>query len=147
MADTGKFELVPHTADLGICVTSPTRAGLIKIATQGLYAVIGNLKAEDGSRFRRTLELTDGDALSYLRDYLAELLFLFYSKREIATMVRIKEFSDEQFLGEIEVARLDEQCSVFEREVKAITYHELAITEKKSDTGETFYEAMIIVDI
>lgn len=134
------FELFDHTADVGIRVFAPDMNGLIEPAGRGLYAVIGELSAA-GVPQAFSLDLTGDDPAMLLRDYLTELLILF--ERDQCLF----EPTDGEFTtGRLSVRGrrigVDAERSVYYREVKAITYHELAI---RTVTGG--YEATIIVDI
>ncbi|HKQ49837.1 MAG TPA: archease [Phycisphaerae bacterium] len=134
------FELFDHTADVGIRVFAPDMNGLIEPAARGLYAVIGELAAKDSPQ-PFSLDLSGDDSALLLRDYLTELLILFERDQSFV------ESSGSAFnAGGLSVRgrkfAVDEAKSVYYREVKAITYHELAI---RPVTGG--YEATIIVDI
>jgi SHS2 domain-containing protein len=134
------FELFDHTADVGLRVFAPDMNGLIEPAARGLYAVIGEL-ATTGEPQPFSLDLAGDDPALLLRDYLTELLVLFERDQRVV----------EQLGGQFVAGRLavrgqqrvvDAGKSVYFREVKAITYHDLAI---RSIPGR--YEATIIVDI
>jgi SHS2 domain-containing protein len=135
------YELFDHTADIGVRVFARSLTGLLVPATAGFYAVIGHL-ATCGHPAERQLELTGDDSSLLLRDYLTELLHLFESERRQLTNLVVREFTPEH-LSVVGQARLiDRAESVFEREVKAVTYHELAIRPVAGG-----YEATYIVDI
>ncbi len=137
----GSFEFFDHTADLGIRVRAASRAGLVEPATRALYAAIGELIPSGEPRPWR-IELTGGDAAELLRDYLNELLVLFERDRVRVTTVEDVRFDEEALFVRGEVRDVDLECSVFAREVKAITYHELAVRPVSDG-----WEATIIVDI
>ena len=135
------YELFDHTADMGVRVRADTLAGLIRPAAQGLYATIGELV---GSVARGPLHFDESgeDRAILLRDFLSHLLLLFERDQRLLTGIEQVDFSDCRLLVEGEVAAVDQERSAFHREVKAITYHELAIRE--ADGG---FEATYIVDI
>ena len=103
--------------------------------------VIGALVASgDGKTV--SFELTASDSAFLLRDYLAELLVLFECERRMVTQAVVERFDDTR-LSLVATSRLvDREKSEFHREVKAITYHELAVEETANG-----FEATIIVDI
>lgn len=134
------FEFFDHTADVGIRVFAPDMNGLIEPAARGLYMVIGEL-APAGSPQPFSLDLSGDDPAILLRDCLTELLVVFERDQCLV------EPTDGDFTtGRLSVRgrrfRVDEKKSVYYREVKAITYHELAIREIAGG-----FEATIIVDI
>ena len=144
-AGNPRFELFDHTADIGIRAVAPTLAGLVAPAAQGLYAVIGHLVGDEGKRHPSeslTWDLSGEEPAVLLRDYLTELLVLFDRGRSMVVEHDIKEFSAGRLIVEATVCPVDEERSAYVREVKAITYHALAIG--RTPEG---YEATIIVDI
>lgn len=134
------FELFDHTADVGIRVFAPDMNSLLEPAARGLYAVIGELAAA-GAPQPHSLDLTGDEPALLLRDYLTELLVLF--ERDLCLIESIEgQFSTGRLSVRGRRYHVDEGRSVYYREVKAITYHELAIRPISGG-----YEATIIVDI
>ena len=138
---TPHFEMFEHTADLGVRVQAPTLAELVVPATEGLYATIGEL-ATTGDRRAHTIELSGDDPALLLRDYLAEVLRLFDAEKRRLVDVDVREFADGNLIVQAESAAIDAAGSALEREVKAVTYHELGV---RSVAGG--YELTFIVDI
>lgn len=136
-----RFELFDHTADVGVRVFAPSLPELIAPATAGLYVVIGEF-ASGGPPAPRRFELTGDEPAMLLRDYLAELLNLFDTERLYVTGVEAAEFTQQRLTVTARVQSVNMHESVFEREVKAVTYHELAIRQTAAG-----YEATYIVDI
>lgn len=135
------FELFDHTADMGVRVRAETREDLVIGAIEGFYATIGDLIAggdESTLNFRRR----GNDDATLLRDFLNELLILFErDKRRVARVEGVR-FSHHELLVSAISATIDLDKSEYHREVKAITYHELAIVRTKAGLEATF-----IVDI
>jgi SHS2 domain-containing protein len=136
-----RYEFFDHTADIGIRVFAATLAGLVQPAGQALYEVIGDLTPVGESEPLRLSFSGDEPAL-LLRDYLAELLRRFETDGQIVTQVGVEEFDDARLTVAARLCRVDRRRSALEREVKAVTYHELAI--RRAADG---YEATCIVDI
>lgn len=138
-----RYELFDHTADLGIRLHAPTLEALIPLAAEALYAVIGELVPERSAALAPVLLQFSGDSPdTLLRDYLARLLLDFETRHQIFCDVMVHEFSDRALRAEGRFCPIDATRSIYHREVKAITYHELAV--RKTEGG---YEATIIVDI
>lgn len=135
------FELFDHTADMGVRVRAGTREELVVAAVDGFYATIGELVV-GGEEAAFSFQRRGDDDATLLRDFLNELLILF--ERDKRRTVRIDEvrFSARELAVAATVAAIDPQRSEYHREVKAITYHELAIR-----SVEGGYEATFIVDI
>ena len=137
------YEIFDHTADAGIRIRAATLPELIPPATEGFYACIGEI-AVDGEPevFEFDRPDSNADPATLLRDYLQELLLLFETKQRRVTSIAVAAFTPKRLAVTCETALVDPARSVYYREVKAITYHELAI---QAIAGG--YEATIIVDI
>jgi SHS2 domain-containing protein len=135
------FELFDHTADIGIRASAPTMAELVRPASDGLYAVIGDFVTR-GTPQPIQWRLDGDDAAELLRDYLAELLVLFEQEHRIVREPVVETFSNERLIVSAQAIPVDEDKSDFRSEVKAITYHELEIAEIPGG-----FQATIIVDI
>ena len=137
----GSFELFEHTADIGVRARAGSLAELVGPCVEGLYAVIGKLRTT-GDGAARMMTFEGEDAAMLLRDYLAELLRLFETDHVRAVDVMVEGFTEQQLTVRTHLSRVDMVESEFEREVKAVTYHELAVC-----AAERGYEATYIVDI
>ena len=135
------YEFFDHTADIGISIRGATMPELIAPAGEGLYAVIGRIVGR-GDAEPITFDFTGDDPAVLLRDYLGELLILFERDARVVTKVGVSTFIDNRLTVTVYVGAVDDRRSVFHREVKAITYHELGI---KTIAGG--FEARVIVDI
>lgn len=134
-------ELFDHTADMGIRVRAATPAELLQPAAEGLYAAIGELVAMKDSQAVR-FDLRAADTATLLRDFLNELLILFERDGRILAAIDSVDFSETRLTVAARSSPVDAERSVYHREVKAITYHELSI-----QPIEGGYEATMIVDI
>jgi SHS2 domain-containing protein len=135
------FELFDHTADIGIRVRAASLPELVAPAAEGLYAVIGEL-AVRGEPVRAVWQFTGEDAGVLLRDFLAELLATFDCDRRIVRDPIVTDFTPGRLGVEANAYALDDARSALHREVKAVTYHALAVIEVPGG-----YEATVIVDI
>lgn len=135
------FEIFDHTADAGIRVRAATLPGLIEPAARGLYAVIGEFVEstdEEAHRFAR-----EGmDPAELLRDFLAELLLIFESRHRAASVLDVAAFDKHALDVSYRTRHVDADRSIYFREVKAVTYHDLAIRPIPGG-----FEATLIVDI
>ena len=135
------YELFDHTADIGIRVFAATPAELLHPATEGLYAAVGEL-VPSGEAETASVDLTGDDEALLLRDYLTEVLMWMECSRRMVVAVGVEEFNARRLAATLETRPIDEERSSLDREVKAITYHQLAIERVANG-----YRATIIVDI
>lgn len=135
------FELFDHTADIGVRAFAPTLPELLRPAAEGLYAVIGEL-VPGGDSKPEQFTSTTGDPATLMHDFLSELLAMFERDRRIITALTVETFEPGRLNATGESQILDPERSLFDREVKAITYHGLQI-----EPIEGGHELRYIVDI
>lgn len=114
---------IEHTADWELMVWAPDLPGLLVQAARGMYA-LANTALADEPRVKRAFELDCPDRESLLVDFLAELLF--YSEDEGLAFDQITIALE----GPHARVRLDgAPISSQEVEIKAVTYHRLAVRQ------------------
>lgn len=136
-----RHELRDHTADVILYVEAPTLESLFLEAARGLYTAVGKL-AVGTERQPVRIELLADRVDDLLRDWLAELLFLFDTSGLVVDDLRFVSFDEHRLVHESQAGRLDAEATVFDREVKAVTYHDLAI-----DRLNGGYCVSVILDI
>lgn len=135
------FELFDHTADLGMRVRSRTLPGLVSQATIALYSAIGEIVATTEVE-SRTLEFQANGYAFLLREFLAKLLTIFEIQDCVTHKLAVEEFSEQRLVVLVRLAEVEPQRTVYHREVKAVTYHDLEVREVAGG-----YEATFILDI
>lgn len=138
--DSG-FDLFDHTADVGVRAFAPTLPGLLQPAAEGLYAVIGEL-VPGGDSKPEQFTSASGDLAILVHDFLSELLVMFEQDQRIITALTVDTFEPGRLNATGESQILDPEKSLYDREVKAITYHGLRITPIEGG-----HELRYIVDI
>ena len=134
------FEVIDHTADIGIIARGSDLPVLFSNAAAGMLSLlIEDHATQPGIAREIKLEAVDRETL--LVQWLNELLYIIYTE----TLVLIK--FDISIDGNRLVARCDGQnvdlkSHMFKREIKAATYHNLEIAERDGE-----YSARIIFDI
>ncbi len=136
------FEIIDHTADIGIRVRATDWHGLLQIAAWGMLACIGDLKRANGAAEERiAVRLEAGARTDLLRDWLAEILY--YIERRRWLVVAIPELrADERRVDAIVAfAAYDPESSVLRRELKAVTYHALRVEDSPGGlTGTVIFD-------
>ncbi|MDK2981251.1 MAG: protein archease [Chloroflexota bacterium] len=129
------FKEVPHKADIALDVFAPSLPELFINAVMGLYHILGIRKGTlGGDDLGFTLQ--DIDAESLLVAFLSELLYQVEQGRA-AESIQL-EIGDNRLKAELDLAPV---VSI-EREIKAVTYHELKII--KADGA---YRTRIVFDL
>ena len=137
----GGFELRDHTADLALYAWGPTLEALFTHAAAGLYAAIGTL-TPGPPRGSVTCSARAPDVEGLLQDFLSELLLRFDTDESILSHFAFDELTNQSLRAAADAHSLDRERSILDREVKAVTYHDLAVLH-----GIDRYEVTIILDI
>lgn len=134
------WELLEHTADVGLRIWAPTLDELFAEGGRGLVGVMG--RAGPGARKRMEIEVASPDLEALLVDWLSELLYVFEVKGIVPDV-----FDVHVSVGPWRVAGwvAGPDAGAFEQDgpaVKAVTYHLLCV-----EGGDGGYEARVYLDI
>jgi SHS2 domain-containing protein len=117
------FELLEHTADVGIRARGATLEEAFEQATLGLAEVQGALAADAGERM--ALQVSAADPGGLLVDWLSEVLWLAETRRAAVAGVRVDRVADGTAAGSVVLASGGPvPDGTF---VKAVTYHRLRV--------------------
>jgi SHS2 domain-containing protein len=123
----GGFELLAHTADVGIRARGATLEEVFEQATLGLAEVLGALRPGGaGDPEALAVEGTGGDHGGLLVDWLNEVLWLHEVRRHAAVAaVRVERVTGDRAVGSVTFSSTDPPADgTF---VKAVTYHRLRV--------------------
>ena len=141
------YELLEHTADLGVVVTAPTLEGLYAEALRALTDCITEVAAV-APREGRRIGLAAADRELLLVDWLGEALYLFETEGLVfsAAEVELQGGREDGAAARLE-ARLhgesfDSRRHPLKVQIKAVTYHGLEVRET-----EEGWRARVIFDI
>jgi SHS2 domain-containing protein len=131
----GGFELLEHTADIGIRARGASLEEVFEHATEGLAEVLGARlgrppDAPDGSGAARpteavAVEVSAGDPGGLLVDWLNEVLWLGEVRQAVVHGVRVERVGDGTASGEVVLAAGGPEPDG--TLVKAVTYHRLRV--------------------
>ena len=132
----GGFQERPHTADWALDVWAPDLIGLLQQAARGLYVLMhARLQAELRESYRFEIAAPDRETL--LVTFLAELLY--FTQRDAVAFDRFDlTYDGKRLIAEVEGAPIESVA----KEVKAVTYHNLAVHETARGL-----EATIVFDV
>jgi SHS2 domain-containing protein len=130
------FLEITHTADWALKVWAPDLPGLFVQAAQGMYALM-EIRMTTQPRVHRVLELEAEDAEGLLVSFLGELLF-YLEQEKLAFDSIILSMDNLHLYADLEGFTIAAQS----KEIKAVTYHNLAI--QKTGSG---LEVTIVLDI
>ncbi len=141
-----KYEILEHRADLKIRIFGKTKKELFQNALLGMSE---SMKAEIESpaeKVKRKVRIESFDLPSLLVDFLSEILYLSQVNKEVYFEVKFKKFfvpltSSRQ--AEIECELIGQKVERFGKDIKAVTYHDLDIRQRKNKT----WQATVLFDI
>ncbi len=121
------FREIEHTADLGIEVEADSPAELFSCAGRALFSLMVSTKNVQVREERQITIQVDGWE-DLFHDWLARLLREFLQDGFIAATVTIEEIDSTRLHACLTGEKLDYERHEFEMEIKAVTYHQLAVT-------------------
>jgi SHS2 domain-containing protein len=133
-----RFEIVDHTADWAIRVVGRDLVQLLVHAAQGMNSLLVAELAAVGDDETRQLELEAFDAESLLVDWLSELAYWAEEAQLIFQRFELSDVTATHLQATLHGGR----AAQLEKHIKAVTYHNLAITE----TGDGL-EVTIVFDV
>jgi SHS2 domain-containing protein len=134
------FEVIEHTADIGIIARGSDLPALFSNAASGMLSLlieVDTLRPDTTREIR--LEAVDMETL--LVQWLNELLYIIYTEKLVLFKFDIL-IEENRLEAKCGGQKVDSKSHRFIREIKAATYHELRIVEKDDE-----YSAQIIFDI
>ncbi|HXV19947.1 MAG TPA: archease [Desulfuromonadales bacterium] len=137
----GTHRLLEHTADMGIEASGETIEELFAQAAYGLLEIIAGTP-QALCREERIVTVEGGDAEELLVNWLNEILYLFEIRRFFPLDFEIEEVRGNRLLARVRGEPFDPQRHPVEREVKAVTYHQLRV--EKTDG---LWHARVYVDL
>lgn len=138
-------ELFDHTADLGLRIQSPDLNSLFAEAAECLYTAIFETHSEaikPIEQSRIDIECTGNDLEFLLFDWLKELLYRFDCDGLAYSRFEVKVDATKGLQAKAWGEKIDPARHLLAREVKAITYHGLLVSQL-----ENGWLAEVILDI
>jgi len=135
------FEIIDHTADVGIIAYGADIKQLFSNAALALFSLITNTESIE-EKLQHDLEISSEDRDNLLVEWLNELIYLFDAEHILFNRFEIKSLSHNQLKAICYGESFDPLRHKIKTGVKAATYHLL-----KVDKDNSGYKAQIIFDI
>ena len=120
------YSEIEHTADRELHIWAADFPSLLEQSACGMYS-LSRTRLAPGPRLNRQFEIPSADRESLLVDFLSELLF-YGEDEQIAFDTYRFDFSGDNLVVQAAGAPIAEQS----KEIKAVTYHRLAVRETES---------------
>jgi len=138
---TKLFEIIDHTADIGINAYGRTLKDLFSNAATALFSLISDTEQVQAIE-TRTVSVSAPDRESLLVRWLNELIYLWDTEHLLLSRFKIARLTSHRLDAECSGERLDPSRHRVHRDVKAATYHMLQINRDSQG-----YQTRIIFDI
>lgn len=125
----GGFRLLAHTADMGIEATADSLPGVFVEAARGLRAIIFD-DTPIASMREEPVEIVGDDGGELLVGWLNEILYLFEIRGLAPADFVIESLAEGTLRAKVLGETFDPKRHPLEREVKAVTYHQLSVTKE-----------------
>lgn len=135
------YTLLDHTADLGIKVRGTDLKGLFETAA----AVLIHLMVKGQSLSTPTsmkISLSGEDLADLMVRWLGEVLYLFEGENLVVTSTHMDALSSSHLEATLEAVPFEPEIHEILSEIKAVTYHQIEVTEKGHG-----WEARVIFDM
>ena len=139
-----EFEILEHTADIGIAAYGKNKREVFINAAKGMFEIIAGETKNIKENFYDKIKLEADNLEGLLFAWLNELLYIGETRLVILNKFQIKELSDFQIKAEVRGAKINHLSIKIKREIKAVTYHCL---EVKEDKESGLWRAQVIFDI
>jgi SHS2 domain-containing protein len=135
------YTLLDHTADLGIKVRGTDLKDLFESAGRALMHLM--VRANIPSKTTPMKISVSGEDLADLMvRWLGEILYLFAGENLVVASIRMGAVSSSYLEATLETAPFEPEFHEVLSEIKAVTYHQIQVTEKANG-----WEARIIFDV
>ncbi len=139
------YELLEHTADIGVRAFGHDAKEVFVNAAQGMFSIIAQRKRgqKSGSgRFRIfKISLSAQNQEELLISWLSELLSLSYIHKMIFTDFQVQTLTDTTIRANAAGEKISKNNFQLMREIKAVTYHQVKIEKLPNFLrGEVFFD-------
>jgi SHS2 domain-containing protein len=136
-----RFEILNHTADIGIIVHGENLKALFENAGEAFFRLITDLRKVK-RRVERRVNI-GGESLDRLMvDWLSELLYLHDVENLLFKGFKVDSVGEDGLKAVVKGELFQEGVHVIKTEVKAVTYHQI---EVRRENGR--WKAQVILDL
>ncbi len=137
------YEIIDHTADIGIRIEAETQEALFLDAAKALFDLMVRCKREFIPAIEVPIAMTANAPDELLVKWLSELLYVFETRRLVLTNFWIDRIDNKNVVGAAKGIKFDDSRHVQQLAIKAVTYHRLEV--KQDADGR--WQAQVIFDI
>ncbi len=133
------FEILEHTADIGLRAWGETREALFENCAVGLADILDRREDGDpaGATNRVSVQLHATDVEALLVAWMNEVLYALEDEEACLHAVRMTEVGETQLSADVELSVCEAVPEA--TELKAATYHQLSVRRRDSEWEATVY--------
>ena len=136
-----RFEILNHTADIGLTIYGEDLEALFQHAGEGLFHIITDLRKVK-PRLEKRVKLKRQSLDRLLVDWLGELLYLHDVDHLLFGEFAVESAGGDGLKATVRGEPFQEGVHVIKTEVKAVTYHQIRV--ERTNSG---WKARIIFDL
>jgi SHS2 domain-containing protein len=136
-----RYRLIDHTADTGVFLAAADGRSLFENAAFALFDLLTDLDRVAGSE-TLSLRVSGQDWPDLMVNWLRELLYLWAGRELLVKAARVYGLDRYRLSATLAVEPFDPRRHVIKTEIKAVTYHQLAVT-----SGPDGWRAQVVFDI
>jgi|YelNatPaOPRAMG01_1025707.scaffolds.fasta_scaffold00014_83 SHS2 domain-containing protein len=138
------FEVLDHTADVGIRVWGKTKEELFENAGRAMFCLLLRNPERVQPRFRRCITVRANALDELMVNWLSELNFNFCTENEVYREFRVRDLTDQFLRAEACGETFNPDVHEAQLEIKAVTFHDIHVGPRQDGDG---WEARVIFDI
>jgi len=135
------YSLFNHIADLGMSVTGHSCEDLFRNAGLAVLELLVHT-ADSKSENKIDISINGNDLPDLMVKWLSEILYFFEGERLVVTEIVINAINSNKLISTLSVMEFNSQFHEVLREIKAVTYHQIKVEEKKG-----IWTARVIFDL
>jgi SHS2 domain-containing protein len=136
-----RFEILDHTADIGIIVYGDDLKVLFESAAEAFFHLITDLR-KVRRRIEKRIEIKEESLDRLMVDWLSELLYLHDVENLLFKGFKVESVGKGGLKAVAKGEPFQEGIHVIKTEVKAVTYHQIEVRQEKNR-----WRARIIFDL
>jgi len=137
----GGFEILEHTADIGIRACASSAEATLVNAALGMFSIMTDTGSVDPTE-EVGVEVTAPDPEALLHDWLEELLFQSQTRNMLFARFNVRRLEGNRLSASAYGEPLNPDKHPLKLEIKAVTYHRL-----KFGPAQSGWEATVIFDV
>lgn len=140
-------ETIDHTADIGLRIWGRSPEELFQQAAIGMVSLLVDRERVEAREVREVAIAAASDHEEALVSFLQELLYLYEVRRFVPREVEVVHASAAGVRARLRGEERDRMKHEIRTDIKAVTYHDLAVRCEAAPDGSIRWETVVIFDI